>query len=193
MRQLEQASTWMLKQSGPRGEASTETEHMQNTCPTLKNMQGISQRRAINTAEVNQKGDILGATELQGPVNYKYKDLKSATENFSDESKLGEGGFGDVYKATLNNGKTVAVKKLAILQIDRAMTSFENEVKLISNVHHRNLIRLLGCCSKGPELLLIFEYMANNSLDKYLFGNPLLLASASYTFMHTMLGYPLCY
>nr|XP_011469259.1 PREDICTED: cysteine-rich receptor-like protein kinase 3 isoform X2 [Fragaria vesca subsp. vesca] len=101
------------------------------------------------------RGDILGATELQGPVNYKYKDLKSVTENFSDENKLGEGGFGDVYKATLNNGKTVAVKKLAILQTDRAMTSFENEVKLISNVHHRNLIRLLGCCSKGPELLLI--------------------------------------
>lgn len=75
-------------------------------------------------------------------------------------------------QATLNNGKTVAVKKLAILQSDRAKTSFENEVKLISNVHHRNLIRLLGCCSKGPELLLIYEYMANNSLDKFLFGNP---------------------
>ncbi|KAM5558337.1 cysteine-rich receptor-like protein kinase 2 [Rosa sericea] len=117
-----------------------------------------------------RRGDILGATELQGPVNYKYKDLKSATANFSDANKLGEGGFGDVYKATLNNGKTVAVKKLAILKSDRAMTSFENEVKLISNVHHRNLIRLLGCCSKGPELLLIYEYMANNSLDKFLFG-----------------------
>ncbi|KAK9950601.1 hypothetical protein M0R45_006084 [Rubus argutus] len=117
-----------------------------------------------------RRGDILGATELQGPVNYKYKDLKSATANFSEENKLGEGGFGDVYKATLNNGKTVAVKKLAILQSDRAKTSFENEVKLISNVHHRNLIRLHGCCSKGPELLLIYEYMANNSLDKFLFG-----------------------
>ncbi|KAK9950604.1 hypothetical protein M0R45_006086 [Rubus argutus] len=117
-----------------------------------------------------RRGDILGATELQGPVNYQYKDLKSATANFSEENKLGEGGFGDVYKATLNNGKTVAVKRLAILQSDRAQTSFENEVKLISNVHHRNLIRLLGCCSKGPELLLIYEYMANNSLDKFLFG-----------------------
>lgn len=82
-------------------------------------------------------------------------------------------------QATLNNGKTVAVKKLAILQSDRAKTSFENEVKLISNVHHRNLIRLLGCCSKGPELLLIYEYMANNSLDKFLFGNPMLLPPAS--------------
>ncbi|KAL6285100.1 hypothetical protein ACE6H2_009490 [Prunus campanulata] len=120
--------------------------------------------------EAARRGDILGATELQGPMNYKYKDLKSATKNFSEENKLGEGGFGDVYKGTLNNGKIVAVKKLAILQSDRAKANFVNEVKLISNVHHRNLIRLLGCCSKGPELLLIYEYMANNSLDRFIFG-----------------------
>ncbi|KAM1668331.1 hypothetical protein ACFX1X_047767 [Malus domestica] len=118
----------------------------------------------------DHRGDILGATELQGPVNYKYKDLKSATKNFSEENKLGEGGFGDVYKGTLNNGKIVAVKKLAILQSDRAKANFLNEVTLISNVHHRNLIRLLGCCSKGPELLLIYEYMANSSLDRFIFG-----------------------
>ncbi|XP_048422452.1 cold-responsive protein kinase 1 isoform X3 [Pyrus x bretschneideri] len=118
----------------------------------------------------DHRGDILGATELQGPVNYKYKDLKSATKNFSEENKLGEGGFGDVYKGTLNNGKIVAVKKLAVLQSDRAKANFQNEVTLISNVHHRNLIRLLGCCSKGPELLLIYEYMANSSLDRFLFG-----------------------
>ncbi|CAL2244475.1 unnamed protein product [Prunus armeniaca] len=129
--------------------------------------------------EAARRGDILGATELQGPMNYKYKDLKSATKNFSEENKLGEGGFGDVYKGTLNNGKIVAVKKLAILQSDRAKANFVNEVKLISNVHHRNLIRLLGCCSKGPELLLIYEYMANNSLDRFIFGNFMLLCSAT--------------
>ncbi|XP_059451266.1 cold-responsive protein kinase 1-like [Corylus avellana] len=116
------------------------------------------------------RGDILGATELQGPVNYKYKDLKSATKNFSEENKLGEGGFGDVYKGTLKNGKIVAVKKLTISQSSRAKADFESEVKLISNVHHRNMIRLLGCCTKGPELLLVYEYMANSSLDKFLFG-----------------------
>ncbi|XP_059449583.1 cold-responsive protein kinase 1-like [Corylus avellana] len=116
------------------------------------------------------RGDILGATELRGPVNYKYKDLKSATKNFSEENKLGEGGFGDVYKGTLKNGKIVAVKKLAIGQSSRAKADFESEVKLISNVHHRNMIRLLGCCTKGPELLLVYEYMANSSLDKFLFG-----------------------
>ncbi|KAM4085267.1 hypothetical protein ACJW30_10G014000 [Castanea mollissima] len=113
---------------------------------------------------------ILGASELRGPVNYKYNVLKSATKNFSEENKLGEGGFGEVYKGILKNGRVVAVKKLVIGQSRRAKADFESEVKLISNVHHRNLIRLLGCCSKGPKLLLVYEYMANSSLDKYLFG-----------------------
>ncbi|KAK1324573.1 Cysteine-rich receptor-like protein kinase 42 [Acorus calamus] len=114
--------------------------------------------------------DILGATELRGPMNFHYKDLKVSTKNFSEENKLGEGGFGDVYKAVLKNGKTVAVKRLTISQTTRVLTNFQSEVKLISNVHHRNLIRLLGCCSKGPELLLVYEYMAKNSLDRHLFA-----------------------
>ncbi|KAM4131698.1 hypothetical protein ACJW30_01G194900 [Castanea mollissima] len=124
----------------------------------------------IRRSKKVRRGDILGATELRGPVNYKYNDLKSATKNFSEENKLGEGGFGDVYKGTLKNGKVVAVKKLAIGQSSRAKVDFESEVKLISNVHHRNLIRLLGCCSKGPERILVYEYMANSSLDRFLFG-----------------------
>ncbi|XP_027337520.1 cold-responsive protein kinase 1-like [Abrus precatorius] len=116
------------------------------------------------------RGDILGATELKGPVTYRYKDLKSATKNFSDENKLGEGGFGDVYKGTLKNGKVVAVKKLILGQSGKMDEQFESEVKLISNVHHRNLVRLLGCCSKGQERILVYEYMPNSSLDKFLFG-----------------------
>ncbi|KAL3845085.1 hypothetical protein ACJIZ3_002488 [Penstemon smallii] len=116
-----------------------------------------------------RRGSILGATELQGPNIYSYKDLKSATKNFSEENKLGEGGFGDVYKATLENGDVVAVKKLDI-SYSRAKADFESEVRLISNVHHRNLVRLLGCCSKGSELLLVYEYMANGSLDRFVYG-----------------------
>ncbi|XP_054795644.1 cysteine-rich receptor-like protein kinase 2 [Prosopis cineraria] len=116
------------------------------------------------------RGDILGATELKGPVNYRYKDLKIATKNFSEQNKLGEGGFGDVYKGTLKNGKIVAVKRLALGNHKRIGEDFESEVKLISNVHHRNLVRLLGCCSNGQEKILVYEYMKNNSLDKFLFG-----------------------
>ncbi|XP_061339118.1 cold-responsive protein kinase 1-like [Gastrolobium bilobum] len=116
------------------------------------------------------RGDILGVTELKGPINYRYKDLKSATKNFSDETKLGGGGFGDVYKGTLKNGKVVAVKKLILGKSSKLDEHFESEVKLISNVHHRNLVRLLGCCCKGKERILVYEYMANNSSDRFLFG-----------------------
>ncbi|KOM52781.1 hypothetical protein LR48_Vigan09g144000 [Vigna angularis] len=117
------------------------------------------------------RGDILGATELKGPVNYKYADLKGATQNFSNENKLGEGGFGGVYKGTLKNGKIVAVKKLVLGKSSKMEDDFESEVKLISNAHHRNLVRLLGCCIKGEERILVYEYMANSSLDRFLFGD----------------------
>ncbi|CAA2975627.1 cysteine-rich receptor kinase 2 [Olea europaea subsp. europaea] len=120
--------------------------------------------------KVAARGNILGATELQGPNTYNYKDLKSATNNFSEKNKIGEGGFGDVYKATLQNGNIIAVKKLD-LSISRAKADFETEVRLISNVHHRNLVRLLGCCTKGGQLLLIYEFMPNGSLDRYLYGD----------------------
>ncbi|KAG4995179.1 hypothetical protein AAZX31_11G214300 [Glycine max] len=113
---------------------------------------------------------IMGATELKGPTKYKYSDLKAATQNFSEKNKLGEGGFGAVYKGTMKNGKVVAVKKLISGNSSNIDDEFESEVTLISNVHHRNLVRLLGCCSKGQERILVYEYMANASLDKLLFG-----------------------
>jgi serine/threonine protein kinase len=70
----------------------------------------------------------------------------------------------------LKNGKTVAVNRLIVMDTSRAKADFESEVKLISNVHHRNLVRLLGCSRKASEFLLVYEYMANGSLDKFLFG-----------------------
>ncbi|RZB81129.1 Cysteine-rich receptor-like protein kinase 2 isoform A [Glycine soja] len=112
----------------------------------------------------------LGATELKAVTKYKYSDLKAATKNFSEKNKLGEGGFGAVYKGTMKNGKDVAVKKLLSGKSSKIDDEFESEVTLISNVHHKNLVRLLGCCSKGQERILVYEYMANNSLDKFLFG-----------------------
>ncbi|TVU30327.1 hypothetical protein EJB05_21941, partial [Eragrostis curvula] len=124
----------------------------------------------VDLAVYLRSGDILGATELQGPTSFYYHDLKAATNSFSEKSKLGEGGFGDVYKGLLKNGKTVAVKRLIVMETSRAKADFESEVKLISNVHHRNLVRLLGCSRKGSEFLLVYEYMANGSLDKFLFG-----------------------
>ena len=67
----------------------------------------------------------------------------------------------------MNTGNMVAVKKLPA---GSAKADFESEVRVLTNVHHRNLIRLLGCCSEGPELLLVLEYMENGSLAKFLYG-----------------------
>ncbi|BAT88159.1 hypothetical protein LR48_Vigan09g144200 [Vigna angularis] len=115
--------------------------------------------------------NVLGASELKGATKFKYSELKAATRNFSEKNILGEGGFGAVYKGTMKNGKVVAVKKLFSGNSSEIDDNFESEVTLVSNVHHRNLVRLLGCCSKGQEKILVYEYMANNSLDKFLFGN----------------------
>nr|KJB56412.1 hypothetical protein B456_009G119100 [Gossypium raimondii] len=122
-------------------------------------------RKSRNNMAVPQE-DVEAPPELQGPLTYTYKELNFATTNFSQQNKLGEGGFGEVYK----NGRVVAVKKLAISKSEKVKAEFDTEVKLISNVHHRNLVRLVGCCSKGPELLLVYEFMPNGSLDKHLFG-----------------------
>ncbi|XP_074582303.1 cold-responsive protein kinase 1-like [Curcuma longa] len=117
------------------------------------------------------KGDISRGTKFQSLLNFRYKDLKNATNNFSEKNKIGEGGFGDVYQGHLKNGRTVAVKRLAIAQSSRARADFQSEVKLISNIHHRNLVRLLGYSSKHEDFLLVYEYMANSSLDKFIFGD----------------------
>ncbi|KAM0067634.1 putative protein kinase RLK-Pelle-DLSV family [Helianthus debilis subsp. tardiflorus] len=112
---------------------------------------------------------VLNEEDLKGTLNYDYKDLQLATNNFSKENILGKGGFGEVYKAIIDEKNVVAVKKLHVQDV-RAKEEFENEVKLISNIHHRNLLRLLGWSSEGSDLFLVLEYMANGSLDQFIWG-----------------------
>ncbi|MBA0723242.1 hypothetical protein Golax_003839 [Gossypium laxum] len=98
--------------------------------------------------------------------------LQAATNNFCDENKLGQGGFGLVYKGTLPNGKEIAVKRLSITS-DQGLLEFKNEVILIAKLQHRNLVRLLGCCLEKNEMLLVYEFMPNRSLDVLLFDSSL--------------------
>ncbi|EFH52317.1 hypothetical protein ARALYDRAFT_323655 [Arabidopsis lyrata subsp. lyrata] len=94
--------------------------------------------------------------------------VAEATNDFSEANKLGEGGFGVVYKGTLPNGNTVAVKRLAITS-SQGFNEFKNEVQTISSVLHINLVRLHGYCWEDREQLLIYEYMENSSLNYYIF------------------------
>ncbi|KAL1165627.1 hypothetical protein V6Z11_A06G140300 [Gossypium hirsutum] len=98
--------------------------------------------------------------------------LQAATNNFCDENKLGQGGFGPVYKGTLADGKEIAVKKLSRTS-GQGLLDFKNEVMLIAKLQHRNLVRLLGCCLEKNEKLLVYEFMPNKSLDVFLFDSSL--------------------
>ncbi|CAI0431183.1 unnamed protein product [Linum tenue] len=91
-----------------------------------------------------------------------------ATNNFSIENKLGQGGFGPVYKGKLPGGEEIAVKRLSRIS-GQGVEEFKNEISLIAKLQHRNLVRLLGYCVQGDEKMLIYEYMPNKSLDFFLF------------------------
>ncbi|XP_048425816.1 G-type lectin S-receptor-like serine/threonine-protein kinase At4g27290 isoform X1 [Pyrus x bretschneideri] len=94
--------------------------------------------------------------------------IANATNNFSSCNKLGEGGFGPVYKGTLIGGKEIAVKRLS-KNSGQGVREFKTEVILIARLQHRNLVKLLGCCIQKDEKILIYEFMPNKSLDFYIF------------------------
>ncbi|KAJ1700797.1 hypothetical protein LUZ63_000576 [Rhynchospora breviuscula] len=94
--------------------------------------------------------------------------ILAATKNFALSNKLGEGGFGTVYKGELGRGEKIAVKRLADFST-QGVGEFKNEVNLIAELQHVNLVRLLGCCVEGDERMLIYEYLENKSLDTIIF------------------------
>ncbi|KAK9064139.1 hypothetical protein SSX86_018011 [Deinandra increscens subsp. villosa] len=94
--------------------------------------------------------------------------ISRATNAFSVENKLGEGGFGPVYKGVLEEGQEIAVKRLSTSS-QQGLDEFKNEVICIAKLQHRNLVKLLGYCIQGDEKMLIYEYMPNKSLDSFLY------------------------
>ncbi|KMT13252.1 hypothetical protein BVRB_4g085150 isoform B [Beta vulgaris subsp. vulgaris] len=100
---------------------------------------------------------------------YTLRQIKMATEEFHDKNKIGEGGFGPVFKGVLPNGKLIAVKQLSS-KSKQGNREFVNEIGMISAIQHPNLVKLYGCCIEGKELLLVYEYMENNCLAHALFG-----------------------
>ncbi|KAM0063602.1 putative protein kinase RLK-Pelle-DLSV family [Helianthus debilis subsp. tardiflorus] len=104
------------------------------------------------------------------PYTFSYGDLRDATDDFSPANKLGEGGFGPVYKGTLDDERVIAVKQLSVAS-HQGKAQFIAEIATISAVQHRNLVKLYGCCIEGDKRLLVYEFLENKSLDQALFGD----------------------
>ncbi|KAF7026863.1 hypothetical protein CFC21_038949 [Triticum aestivum] len=118
--------------------------------------------------EINMKVEMfLKAYGTSKPTRYTFPEVKKIARRFKD--KLGQGGFGSVYKGELPNGVPVAVKMLES-SIGEG-EEFINEVATIGLIHHTNIVRLLGFCSEGTRRALIYEYMPNESLEKYIFSH----------------------
>ncbi|GMY08468.1 L-type lectin-domain containing receptor kinase S.4-like [Fagus crenata] len=120
-----------------------------------------------------KKADVVEEWELDiGPHRFSYKELMKATKGFGDKEVLGFGGFGRVYKGTLPNSDTqVAVKRVSH-DSKQGLQEFVSEIASIGRLRHRNLVQLLGWCRRQADLLLVYEFMPNGSLDKYLFDEP---------------------
>ncbi|KAI5386371.1 hypothetical protein KIW84_072774 [Lathyrus oleraceus] len=99
---------------------------------------------------------------------FNFKTIMKATGNCGHENKLGQGGFGSVYKGCLVNGQEIAVKRLS-KDSGQGKEEFKNEVTLLVKLQHRNLVRLLGCCFEKEERMLVYEYLPNKSLDFFIF------------------------
>ncbi|KAK1359156.1 Cysteine-rich RLK 10 [Heracleum sosnowskyi] len=146
-------------------------------------------KRVKETEEISPENQLLGLAEGRLGDDYLSQNfdgieqadpksfplirlylIRTATQEFSVENKLGEGGFGPVYKGRLVDGTRIAVKRLSE-NSGQGLKEFKAEVTLIAKLQHNNLVKLLGCCLEAKELLLVYDYMPNNSLDVHLFDS----------------------
>ncbi|KAL6888717.1 hypothetical protein ACP4OV_009743 [Aristida adscensionis] len=124
-------------------------------------------RRAARQQSSHHNEDLPGGTNIK---RYTYKEIVRATENFNPSNKIGEGGFGSVYKGWLRNGTIVAVKVLS-LESRQGVREFLNELMAMSDISHENLVKLYGYCVEADQRILVYNYLENNSLSQTLLGS----------------------
>ncbi|KAJ7967632.1 Cysteine-rich receptor-kinase-like protein [Quillaja saponaria] len=124
-----------------------------------------AKKRHNNVLRQNFGDEIQEVKSLE----FELATVVAATNNFSDANKIGEGGFGTVFKGILQDGREIAVKRLSS-RSKQGTSEFRNEVLLIARLQHKNLVKLLGFCLQGKEKILIYEFVPNKSLDYFLFG-----------------------
>uniref|UniRef100_A0A7N2LJL0 non-specific serine/threonine protein kinase n=1 Tax=Quercus lobata TaxID=97700 RepID=A0A7N2LJL0_QUELO len=149
----------------------------------------LLKRRAVviqGSDETNGENGLLASLSLDPSINMNeilndgndgarfsvisYTSVMAATSNFSLENKLGEGGFGPVYKGKLAGGQTIAVKRLG-RNSRQGIPEFRNELIVMPKLQHVNIVKIIGCCIHGEERMLVYEYMPNKSLDCFLFDS----------------------
>ncbi|AES63671.2 G-type lectin S-receptor-like Serine/Threonine-kinase [Medicago truncatula] len=145
--------SWASKHSGRRKEPNSLILNTRQSYPENQNASTIKNVKQI---------------KIEDLTLFEFQKISAATNNFGSANKIGQGGFGSVYKGKLPGGREIAVKRLARTS-SQGIEEFMNEVIVISELQHRNLLRLLGCCIEEEEKMLVYEYMPNNSLDFYLF------------------------
>ncbi|XP_044462486.1 G-type lectin S-receptor-like serine/threonine-protein kinase At1g11300 [Mangifera indica] len=135
-----------------------------------KAMKGKKKMLQVEKGEkyLKESSENIDQVDFQDLPVFNFEELMIATSNFDLTNKLGQGGFGTVYRGMLKDGLEIAVKRLSNTS-GQGLQEFLNEVVVISKLQHRNLVRLLGCCIEREEKMLIYEYMPNKSLDSFLF------------------------
>ncbi|KAL5674999.1 hypothetical protein ACJX0J_011130, partial [Zea mays] len=116
------------------------------------------------------KQAVEGDEDLHSVKVFSYNDLRKATQDFSDANKIGEGGFGSVFRGVLKDGTLVAVKVLSATS-RQGVREFLTELTAISDIKHANLVTLIGCCAEGSHRILVYNYLENNSLAQTLLGS----------------------
>ncbi|KAM1008779.1 hypothetical protein ACFX2J_005149 [Malus domestica] len=127
-------------------------------------------RRAKKKYNVIQEQNVGTEINAVESLQFSFATIEAATNKFSVHNKLGKGGFGEVYKGIFPDGQQVAVKRLS-RGSGQGAEEFKNEVVLVAKLQHRNLVRLLGFCSEGPEKILVYEFVQNKSLDHFLYDS----------------------
>ncbi|WMV46291.1 hypothetical protein MTR67_039676 [Solanum verrucosum] len=155
---------WLKVQAVPKGQCD-----LYNTCGPFGSCKNNDSPicKCLKGYELKSYRFTQG-NSLELPV-FRFKCIETATKNFCYRNKLGEGRFGPVYKGILADGQEVAIKQLW-RSLGQDIEVFKNEVTLISELQHRNLVKLMGFCINGEEKLMIYEYMSNRSLDVFILG-----------------------
>lgn len=136
----------------------------------------------LHGTTLNSTANAKGGAGSQNPYGsmalmragkwFTLADIRAATKNFDENLVIGVGGFGKVYRGSIENGTPVAIKR-ANPQSEQGLTEFETEIEMLSKLRHRHLVSMIGFCEEQNEMILVYEYMANGTLRSHLFGSGL--------------------